>query len=304
MSKTPQLLILIGAPGSGKSTFARYHLRTQPNWMRLSRDDFRQMHFTYAFMEDQEERKITRMIDAAITSLLAERTNVILDATHTKKKYLDEYIDKFNTLADIHFKVFEAPEEVLYHRCEARYAETGKQIPRHAIQKHVANLQQLKKEFDFEPVLKKKKVNQYREQDPDLPRALICDLDGTLALLNGRDPYNAASCEEDQLNQPVANLLVQYRQLGYRILLVSGREDIYKAQTLRFLERHGILFDELLMRKEKDSRKDAFIKKELFKAYIEGKYFVEFVLDDRNQVVDMWREELMLPCFQVFYGDF
>jgi len=27
-------------------------------------------------------------------------------------------------------------------------------------------------------------------------------------------------------------------------------------------------------------------------------------LDDRNQVVDMWRRELALPCFQVNYGDF
>ncbi|WP_118949668.1 phosphatase domain-containing protein [Taibaiella helva] len=304
MSRTPQLLILVGAPGSGKSTFARYHLRTHTNWMRLSRDDFRQMHFTYSFLQDQEERKITRMIDAAIASLLAERTNVILDATHTQKKYLDEYIDKFNTVADIHFKVFEAPEAVLYQRCEDRYRETGKRIPRQAIQKHMANLEALKKVFSFDPVLKRSRENHYRDQDQSLPKALICDLDGTLALLNGRDPYNAASCEDDLLNLPVANLLVQYRQLGYRILLVSGREAVYKVPTMRFLERHGIPFDELLMRRENDSRKDALIKKELFNRSIAGRYFVEFVLDDRNQVVDMWREELNLPCFQVFYGDF
>ena len=33
------------------------------------------------------------------------------------------------------------------------------------------------------------------------------------------------------------------------------------------------------------------------------KYFVEFVLDDRNQVVDLWRKDLNLPCLQVNYGN-
>ncbi len=58
------------------------------------------------------------------------------------------------------------------------------------------------------------------------------------------------------------------------------------------------------MRKENDGRKDAIIKRELFDAEIAGKYFIEFILDDRNQVVNMWRDELKLPCFQVYYGDF
>ncbi len=52
------------------------------------------------------------------------------------------------------------------------------------------------------------------------------------------------------------------------------------------------------------SRKNAIIKKELFEQQIAEKYFIELVLDDRDQVVDMWRLELGLPCLQVNYGDF
>lgn len=149
-----------------------------------------------------------------------------------------------------------------------------------------------------------KESPEYCVQNPNLPKAIICDLDGTLCLMNGRNPFNASKCDEDLLNEPVANLLRNYKQLGYAILLVSGRNDIYKEPTLRFLEKHAIIFDDLLMRKTKDNRKDAILKIEIYNESIKDKYFVEFVVDDRNQVVDMWRKELKLPCFQVFYGDF
>jgi len=39
-------------------------------------------------------------------------------------------------------------------------------------------------------------------------------------------------------------------------------------------------------------------------AHIKGKYTIRFVIDDRDRVVQMWRRELGLPCFQVNYGDF
>ena len=58
------------------------------------------------------------------------------------------------------------------------------------------------------------------------------------------------------------------------------------------------------MLKTGDVRKDSIVKKELYQAHVEGQFFVQFVLDDRNQVVDLWRLELGLPCLQVNYGDF
>lgn len=72
---------------------------------------------------------------------------------------------------------------------------------------------------------------------------------------------------------------------------------------MKFLANNSIEIDVLLMRKTADNRKDFIVKKEIFDAEIRHKYQTEFVLDDRNQVVDMWRNELKLPCFQVYYGD-
>ena len=57
------------------------------------------------------------------------------------------------------------------------------------------------------------------------------------------------------------------------------------------------------MRPEGNNEKDSIIKKRIYEDHIKGKFNVEFVLDDRNQVVEMWRE-LGLTCLQVAEGDF
>lgn len=146
--------------------------------------------------------------------------------------------------------------------------------------------------------------NIIRLQDETLPKAIICDLDGTLSLLNNRSPFEGSKCAQDLPNIPVVNLVKNYHKLGYKILLVSGRKGQYQSETESWLKKQDVAFDALWMRNAKDYRKDTIVKEELYRNKIEDKYFVEFVLEDRNQVVDFWRLQLKLPCFQVFYGDF
>jgi predicted kinase len=302
--KNPQLMILIGAPGSGKTTFAKYHLRTHVNWVRLCRDDFRTMQFSQTFLSDEMEAALTDLILAAIESMLLKKINVIADATHTKPEYLEQYISHFGHLADVSFKIFDVDKTTLRQRCEAREAVTGKWIPPKAINHHVDALEKLKTQFDLSVRNRQRMRHMVKEQEAHLPKAVICDLDGTLALMDDRDPFDASGCENDRLNQAVANTLNFYHQNGHQILLVSGREDKYREQTLRFLEKHAIAFDGLWMRPSGNYIKDSVLKKELFEQEIAGRYQVSLVLDDRDQVVDMWRKELQLPCFQVFYGKF
>jgi len=304
MNKNLQILILIGAPGSGKSTFARYFLRTEENWMRLCRDDFRTMQFAAGNLSNHEERLIADMLDTAVEMLLLKRNNVLLDATHCRKEYIDHYIERFNHLADISFKLFDLDVTTLTERCEKRFQSTGKLISISTIKKFVEDLEVLKKDFDFVP---RPKINRQKPvviQDAGLPKAVLCDLDGTLALMRDRNPYDATHCDEDDLNEPVASVLRNFYNNGFQILLISGREDRFYQPTVRFLEKHTISYYQLWMRKTGDLRKDAIIKREIFDAEIADRYFIEFVLDDRNQVVEMWRKELQLPCFQVNYGNF
>ena len=301
-----KLLILVGAPGSGKSTFARYFLRTEDNWIRVNRDDFRLMQFGDSLMIPFYEERISKMVEASVLTLLKSDTNVIIDATNTSLRTIQDMIHTYTEYADISFKVFDLPVNELVKRCDKRYEETGKFISKSVVERNVANLKHTLEKFDFAPIPRKVQVatTSYATQDKNLPKAVICDLDGTLSLLNGRDPYNAATCDNDLLNEPVAAALKMAKQQGYQVILLSGREDKFREPTVRFLNKHQIGYDLLLMRTSNDFRKDNIIKRELFEGEIQGQYFVEFLLDDRNQVVDMWRKDLHLPCFQVNYGDF
>lgn len=141
----------------------------------------------------------------------------------------------------------------------------------------------------------------------NLPKVIICDLDGTLALLGDRTPYDASSAEHDLLNAPIASILQVYSKQKDQLIdlfLLSGRYERYRKQTENWLKKHKIIhYKHLFLRKDTDFRKDVLYKKEIYEKYIEGKYDVLFVLEDRDQVVKMWRE-VGLTCLQVDYGNF
>lgn len=138
----------------------------------------------------------------------------------------------------------------------------------------------------------------------DLPDCYIFDIDGTLAIMGDRGPYEWTRVEVDTPNLPVCMLWEPLRKSSDRIFIFSGRDSICRDQTERWLRLNNITYyDGLFMRPESDQRKDSIIKQELYEANIKDKYNVLGIFDDRNQVVDMWRS-LGLPCFQVAYGDF
>lgn len=290
------ILILKGLPASGKSTYAKKLLKDNPGkYKRINRDELREMldgyHFTKA-----NEKFVKRTRDWLIQEALREGKHVIVDDTNLSEKnstritQLAKQVEKeTGHPIQIIVKEFEIELEEAIKRDATRERPVGKQV-----------IKRMHKQF-----YEKNKVKpEYAAQNQDLPKAIICDLDGTLAIITDRSPFDGSKCEQDLPNTPVIDVVKNYKALGYKLLLLSGRQGQYKPQTINWLKKHGIEYDELWMRAEKDSRKDAIIKKELYEEHILGKYNVQFILDDRDQVVDLWRLDLKLPCFQVFYGDF
>ena len=130
------------------------------------------------------------------------------------------------------------------------------------------------------------------------------DIDGTIALAeSGRSYYDSTRVLEDSVNVPIAEIVKFYSKQGILIIIASGRKDDCRADTETWLKCNDIPYNLLLMRSADDSRKDSITKSELYDNNIKGKYEILFVLDDRKQIVDKWRE-LGLTCLQVADGNF
>lgn len=139
-----------------------------------------------------------------------------------------------------------------------------------------------------------------------MKKAVIVDMDGTLALFGKENPYDRDMLK-DKLNYPVAVIvwMLNLTDLAdVKILIVSGRKNRYLKDTQKWLKKHKINYEDIFMpRADNDNRKDVIIKTEIYEKEIKGKYEVLFVLDDRDQVVELWRG-LGLVCFQVADGNF
>jgi hypothetical protein len=137
----------------------------------------------------------------------------------------------------------------------------------------------------------------------------LVDIDGTLAIRGERGPYDWHRVGEDKPNEPVIEVV---RALSARsnIVFVSGRMEQCRLQTLDWLHEHvcqrvlTCFHSPLFMRADDDYRHDTLVKREIYEKFILGEYDVAGVIDDRAQVVRMWRQELGLTCLQVAEGNF
>jgi len=135
---------------------------------------------------------------------------------------------------------------------------------------------------------------------------IIVDIDGTLAHKGDRSPFHWERVGEDLPNVPIIRLLECIQEScedGLVTILMSGRDSVCRPETEEWLRVHHIKYDHLFMRPEGNTEKDSIIKKRLYEENIKDKYSVWLVLDDRNQVVEMWRSEGLI-CLQVADGNF
>lgn len=276
-----KVIMFKGLPGSGKSTLAKKMIDENPNiYKRINKDDLRSM-IDNSYHSKDSENFILKVRDTLILLSLVEGKHVIIDDTNLSPKHENRIKELIKGKATLIIEdLTHVPLETCIKNDLKRLNSVGKDV-----------IMQMYNQF-----LKPKQET--IEHIDNLPNAIICDLDGTLCFLNGRNPYDASTCDQDDLNEVVSSIIKDRI-----VLLVSGREDKFKEPTLKFLKKHNIDFKELHMRKSGDFRKDSIVKREIFDQQIRNKYNIDFVLDDRQIVVDEWRK-IGLICLQVAPGDF
>jgi len=91
----------------------------------------------------------------------------------------------------------------------------------------------------------------------------------------------------------------------YPVILLTGRGERSRKQTIEWLDKYDVPYDTLLMRPLNDRRKDTIVKLDLLDANFTQKQLKNLVtvFEDRTRIVDAFRARGFHVC-QVAKGDY
>ncbi len=302
-----KVILTKGLPSSGKTTWAKEQLNKYPGrYKNISKDDLRLM-LDNSRWSKANEKYILQLRDHLLLTSLDLGYSVIISDTNfhpSHEERIRELVSGYNegmygneplinNKVQVEVKFFDVSPEECIERDLKRSNSVGTKVIWDMWNKY------LKPESEKIISL---------EQNKKLPRAIIIDLDGTVALKGDRDIFDYTKVDKDIPNKPIIKIVENYLSYGQgnKVIFLSGREDSCFEKTKTWIKNNVCLMDIeslLLMRKTGDNRKDCIIKKELFDEHIKDKYYIDYVLEDRDQIVKLWRS-MGLTCLQVAEGNF
>jgi hypothetical protein len=239
------------------------------------------------------EKEVTRYEDTMIQEALASGRDVIVDATHLRREYLERF-KYWNVPTEL--KTF-VVDPITATRADMRRI---RQVGDVVIHKQYATFSQLfesisKNPIDFTPVT--------LGLNPNLPDCVIFDIDGTLSHMTKRSPYEWARVGEDIVDKSTVAISKYIWELKEpNVIICTGRDGIAEYNTKKWLEQNGIYYDEFHIRAAKDMRPDWVVKEEMWRD-LATRYNIIGMFDDRLQVVRRARA-LGLKVFNVDYNNF
>lgn len=282
-----ELIMPKGLPASGKSTWSEEQVKANPGQVKIvSKDKLRAM-LDLGKWSGSNEKMILDIRDRIISCALTRNLTIIVDDTNLDPKHEA----RLRELANLYKADFVIQDftHVSLQECIDRDRKRPNYVGEHVIR-------------DMYKRYLRKPLPQL-VADPKLPWIVVCDLDGTLCLHWNRGPYEESKVIDDLPNKPVVAAL-QTLARNFSVMYVSGRTKACYDDTRKWLGGYVNIPDiGLFMREVGDKRHDTIVKTEIYEREIKGKFNVLLVLDDRQSVVDMWRE-LGLTVFQVADGNF
>lgn len=294
-----QILVLRGLPSSGKTNYA---LSLSDTHTRVSRDDIRRALTgrTDKFTGDHEfEEKVAQVEEDLVRTYIRAGRSVVVDDTNLKAKYAKRWVQLANTLgveADvINFKV---PLDELLRRNAKRFNK----VPEEVIRDLYARFPPKQWPEILTSTMQEHHKGRY-VPNPNLPPTVTFDLDGTVAHMTGRSPYDPTRYHEDVIDENLLELAHYLKAAGVHVGILTGRSEEHREVCEEWLNDNGFPFDFLVMRPTGDTRKDGIVKVEMFREQVAPKYRVLLHLDDRDRVVEALRS-IGVKVGQVALGDF
>lgn len=281
-------IFTVGISASGKTTWAE----KQSNFKIVSRDNIRTeilvnkgfpntdniwRHWNFKW-----EPQVTEIYDEQVKFYSEVGQDIILADTNLNKDRLKHQRSVLEALGyETEVKYF----SVTYDEALTRDRKRKDQVGESTIKKQWLQWSKLPESITG---IRKYKRNDYN------PFCILVDVDGTVAKMTDRGPFDWDRVLEDECNWHVCNIIDMMAEDKFykpKVIFMSGRDGVCYDDTKEWLNRFfpNIEF-ELFMRAAGDMRKDSIIKAELFYKHIEPYYNVMCVFDDRPQVVRMWTD--------------
>lgn len=283
--------ILVGLPSSGKTTYALNNRGKET--VIVSRDDIRLANYGVLYGPPIDENFVTKVQRQQIIGALENGFSIIVADTNLNRSNVQRIVDLAAQFAvPVEFIYFEKPVQTLIDydknrgprsvgerviRKMAKRVGINKHgvIPRHTYYYHVIR--------EYDPT----------NADPDLNPVIVVDLDGTVAMKSDRSPYDYSRVYEDSVVEDVMEVVqsVVNRPEKVDLVFLSGRNEDCREQTTKWIDDKlnlSVPYDLHMRPSTEPNDPDFYVKDRLFEEHLSHRR-VYCILDDRRQVVQMWR---------------
>lgn len=299
-----------GLQGSGKSTLAEKRAALDGGRL-VGRDRIRKMIGASGLGTSSQEHEVTELQGRMIVAGLKAGQSVHVDDMNLKSKYVARLMGIAESCG-AGVRILDLTD-VDVNTCVVRDAvRNGNKVGEARIRDNYKRFIKgrgyplpMPEKPEFDPRLTPPKLY---VPDTSKPKAFLVDLDGTVAIKGSNRGYHDYDERvfDDTPNWPVISVVWGLIQLGWKPIYVSGRKGntACREATSQWITKHVHVGLHLLyMRRSSDNRPDWIIKEEIFDEHIRAHFNIQLALDDRNQVVDRYRE-MGLPVLQVAPGNF
>ena len=325
--------LTIGPPGSGKSTYFKKNFSNRNDIIQIERDQIRK-DIRKEFSDEQnfiksyynrnkkailkDERKVNSITNDLINKAKNNNFDLFFSNTNLNIKHRDRLVKHLINLGyEIHYIILYKTLDELISINNTRQKKVNKETLGKFYNQFVQQLSLFETEINnvvYYYGLNSKYYSCLADLKNDnnftvTSNCVICDIDGTVAHMNNRNPFDWSNVYSDDIDEIVLNMVLGVsNKYDCDIVFLTGRDadaytDTYKwlinklminNPEIPYIENNKV--DDgrkylLYSRNSQDMRKDSVIKTEIYNSMIVPNYDkVLCVFDDRPQMVDCWND--------------
>lgn len=268
--------------------------------------------------DDSNPQLVDDTMHGFIQAALSQGLNIVIDNTFCFQKHIDDILNRYHTQADIEIVSF--PNDISRAIVQNSYRTGGGYIEPSIIKsfstaydKSTISLSKKNYSTRLEPFngmdlviyeIPKKKIDLHKP-DTSLSKAIVFDIDNTLAIKGDRGIYEFNKCGVDLPIESTNVTLDALNKLNIKILFVTGRGEEARLETSQWLLKHtGVNASKfnLFMRPYKNFERDSLVKEKIYNVNLRNAYNIIGWFEDSQKVINEFLIPYKIPFFDTTYS--